>query len=161
MPAKSKTPAKKPNPRGRPTTFNQEIADKICDRMANGESARAICRDPDMPQWSTLCGWKRRNEEFATQYARAREDLLDYWAEEIDEIAHDTSRDFTTDEMGRIRSDNTAVNRDRLKIDTRKWIMCKLSPKKYGDKLTQEISGPDSGPIPVINIGTKTSTPKS
>ena len=45
------------------------------------------------------------------------------------------------DDSTREVADNEWINRSRLRVDTRKWLMGKLAPKKYGDKVQQEISG--------------------
>lgn len=78
------------------------------------------------------------------------------WADEIVQIAKNETRDYQTvtifDGKGNVRktyvqSDNTAVNRDRLKVDTMRWLMAKLAPKVYGEKVIQEITGADGGPV--------------
>lgn len=33
-----------------------------------------------------------------------------------------------------------AVDRSRLTVDSLKWYLCKLAPKKYGDKVAAEVS---------------------
>jgi multidrug efflux pump subunit AcrB len=154
---------------GAPSTkFIPEVVNELILRMSNGETARSVCRDPRMPEWSTLVGWlqdaKKKEPdpekvEFSLRYAQARREMLDVWADQIVEIAADDSRDVlettksyqkkngevvTTTEH---RSDNTPVNRDRLRIDSMKWIMCKLAPEKYGDLQRQEVTGKGGGPI--------------
>jgi len=56
------------------------------------------------------------------------------------DIADDVSKDNEF-------SGSIAVARSRLRIDARKWLASKLAPKKYGDKVAAELSGPDGGPI--------------
>jgi hypothetical protein len=89
--------------------------------------------------------WAREKPEFSQQYAKAREALLDHWAEEITEIADDGSNDWIKREAeeGRveIKVDAEHINRSRLRVDTRKWLLSKLAPKKYGDKTQVEHSG--------------------
>jgi predicted transcriptional regulator len=95
----------------------------VCERLAEGESLGAIGRDPAMPTKATVRRWcNGENEappEFADRYARARRDGLDHLAEE-------------TEEMVRSEPD---VQRARLIVDTRKWLLSKLRPERYGDKL--------------------------
>jgi hypothetical protein len=117
---------------GRPSDYDRETALKICDQLALGKSLRKICDDPAMPGFRTVFQWLESNQEFAQQYARAREIQADYLAEEGMDIA-----DSTQDPA-----------KARLQIDARKWFASKVAPKKYGDKITQEFSGPDGGPIP-------------
>ncbi len=68
-------------------------------------------------------------------------------AEEILEIADDGSNDTYETEDGHEKVNTDVINRSRLRVDTRKWLMSKLAPKKYGDKVEQFISGPNGAPI--------------
>lgn len=107
---------------GRPSIFTQELADEICRRLADGETLRAICRDDAMPARSTVIAWAldKDRKSFSDQYARAREMGYLDMAEELLEIADDKAGDAA---------------RDRLRVDTRKWMLSKALPKIYGDKL--------------------------
>ncbi len=142
--------------RGRPTKYTPELADRICERIAGGESLRAICRDETMPADSTVRGWDTDDREgFSAPYARAREAGCEAVADEILEIADDSTNDFMERRRGdgsiEMVFDSEHVQRSRLRIDTRKWLLSKMLPKKYGDRL--ELSGKDGGPvIPVINV---------
>lgn len=92
-----------------------------------------------MPCTSTVLKWARTIPEFAQQYAKAREDLLEHWAEEITDIADDGSNDWIRreHESGRVETvpDSEHINRSRLRVDTRKWLLSKLAPRRYGDRL--------------------------
>jgi hypothetical protein len=66
--------------------------------------------------------------------------------EEILEIADDASRDTIQTEHGQ-RADNEWIARSRLRVDARKWLMARLAPKKYGDKMLKEHTGADGGPV--------------
>lgn len=112
---------------GRPSGFTQETADAICERLADGESLRSICRDDEMPATSTVCKWLGQFPEFAEQYARAREAQADSLFDDVLEIA-----DNATPEE---------IHQARLRIDARKWMAGKLRPKKYGEKLELNGSG--------------------
>lgn len=127
-----------PNKGGRPSDFSEEVVTIICERMAEGKGLREICRDPDLPDRVTVLRWLDKHEEFRNQYARAREALMDWYAEEILEIAFDGSKDRTIDDAGNMRTDHEVVARSRLKVDTLKFLMAKLHPRRYGDKLTDE-----------------------
>jgi hypothetical protein len=123
---------------GRPTDYSPDITVLICERLGLGESLREICRDEAMPDKSTVMRWLSRHQEFRDQYACAREAQADYYAEEIIEIADDGSNDW----MERKRGEETVevenhevIGRSRLRVDTRKWLMARMAPKKYGDKL--------------------------
>jgi hypothetical protein len=103
-----------------------------------------------MPDKSTVMRWLATHKEFRDQYASAREAQADYYAEEIIEIADDGSNDW----MERKRGEETievenheVIGRSRLRVDTRKWLMARMAPKKYGDRVMQEVTGKDGGPI--------------
>ena len=99
------------------TNYTRELADAICDRTADGFSLRAICREPGMPSEGTVSGWAVRNvDDFGKRYRAARLLLMEYWADEIVDIADDSQLD------PRDRQIRTAV---------RQWIMSKVS-RHYG-----------------------------
>ena len=79
---------------GRPTTYSPELADLICDRIVQGDSLRAISADEGFPCVATVFNWLRRHKEFLEQYARAKEEQADAFAEEILDIADDGSNDW-------------------------------------------------------------------
>jgi hypothetical protein len=113
--------------------------------MAEGESLRQICKDESMPCMSTVLKWSREIPEFSQHYAQAREALLEHWAEEINEIADDGSNDWMQRELanGRIVTvvDDEHISRSRLRVDTRKWLLSKLLPKRFGDSTEVNLNG--------------------
>ena len=115
--------------RGRPTKYSGELVEDICEKIANGRSLRSICAEDGMPTMSTVCKWLSENKEFSEQYAHAREKQADYFAEEIIEIADSAE------------AESAAVSKAKLQIDARKWAASKIAPKKYGDKVEQQITG--------------------
>ena len=123
--------------KGRPSLYTDKLASKICRRLAEGESLRAICADKAMPAISTVMGWlfDGNHDEFLEQYARAREAQAEVRADEIVDIADDDTNDFTADKDGKLVADHEHIQRSRLRVDARKWIAAKLLPKRYGDKL--------------------------
>ena len=100
-----------------------------------------------MPASSTIFKWLSQQEKFAEQYAYARASQMEAMAEEIIDIADDGRNDSYETEDGEERTNTDVIQRSRLRVDTRKWLMSKLAPKKYGDKVEQFISGPGGGPI--------------
>lgn len=137
-----------PNLGGRPTTYNQETACLICARMADGESLRSICRDPDMPALSTIFVWVAKHQEFSEQYKLAMASRADAMFEEMFDIADDGQNDWMeiNDKEGENigwKMNGEHVQRSRLRIDTRKWALSKMMPKKYGDKVIDENEGND------------------
>lgn len=120
--------------RGRPTKYSVELAAKMCAQLAIGKSLRTVCLADDMPDVSTVFDWIRIHESFAKQYARAKEESADALFEETIDIADDS----LTVAMAASENPKLAgslVQAQRLRVDTRKWMMSKMKPKKYGDKL--------------------------
>lgn len=135
---------------GRPSDYTPEIVEAICARIANGESLRQICRDERMPDRSTVHRWLAAHEAFRDQYALAREAMMEHFADEILEIADDGSNDWMERETERgtvTVVDHEHISRSKERIETRKWLMGKCAPKKYGDKTQMQVTGADGGPI--------------
>jgi hypothetical protein len=55
-------------------------------------------------------------------------------------IADNTEKDIIVLEDGREIVDHNVVSRDKLRIDTRKWILAKMNPKKYGDSSKVDVT---------------------
>lgn len=124
---------------GRPSVFDQKVCDEICLRLVEGESLRRICQDEKMPHIGTVLRWVGENTKLREQYTRARELQAEVYADEITQIADDGQNDTYTDDEGNVKTDHDVIARSRLRVDSRKWIVSKLLPKKYGDKL--ELAG--------------------
>jgi hypothetical protein len=105
-----------------------------------------------MPDASTVHRWVLEDREgFYKQYARAREIQSEMMFDEILESADDGSNDFMTITKGRQSyniEDKEVTNRSRLRVDSRKWYLSKVLPKKFGDKLDLT-SGGDKLPTPI------------
>lgn len=126
---------------GRPTGFNQSIADALCERLASGLSLRAICRNKAMPNKATVFRWLAQNSEFSDQYARAREAQADLYVDEMVEIADKPKIGQKTKRTSDGKVETTTFDMTehrRLQIETRKWVAARMRPKKYGDKLDVE-----------------------
>lgn len=121
--------------------FSQDIADLICERLAAGESLRAIARSGDIPSLPVIYKWLDAVQSFAEQYARARETQAETLAYEALEIADDGRRDYKQDADGREVPDHDHIARSKLRVDQRRWMAGKLKPKVYGDRTQLDISG--------------------
>lgn len=144
---------------GRPIEYTPQVAANICERLADGESLRSICRDKKMPDRSTIFRWLARQDgegettfaEFRDQYAYAREAQADAYFEDIVEIA-DTPQlgvKTKTNEKGETETTEAdMIEHRRLRVDARKWVAARLAPKKYGDKVTAEVTGKDGKDLP-------------
>ena len=105
---------------GRPTSYTEELGDKICEGVARKTPLARLCdENEDLPAPRTVYKWLRIHKEFVQNYTRAKEDQADYLVEECLEIA---------DKDGIEPADK------RIRVDTRKWIASRFNAKKYGDK---------------------------
>lgn len=111
--------------------YSQEIANDICERVANGETLQVIA-DFYNVSIGTILNWVTKKDN-ADNYARAREAASDLFESKIIE------------RIQTVTSESAAA--DRVAIDALKWIAARRSPKKYGDKVTQEHTGADGKPI--------------
>lgn len=134
---------------GRPSTYTQELADNICEQLALGNSMRTVCAADEMPAMSTVFKWLRENESFSEQYARAKQESSDYMAEELADISDKALEDAYAG--GENKAVNAIVNAHRMRIDTRKWLMSKMKPKKYGEKLDLTTDG-EKLPSPITTF---------
>jgi hypothetical protein len=127
----------------RKSDYTDIIADEICDRIANGESLRSICKDEFMPSVSAVMRWlgNPANHNFREQYARAREAQADAIFDEMLDISDNAINDWMEREgKGAVgyEENGEAIRRTQIRLDARKWVLGRMSPKKYGDKTTVE-----------------------
>jgi len=137
-------------PQGRPTKYSKEIADKVTTAISSGRSLRSICAEIDIA-CSTVLEWVVKDiDGFSEQYATARNCQFDIWADEI--LDHSDTpligeKVKTTAEGGVETTTGDCVDRARLKVDARKWLLSKLYSKKFGDRT--ELVGAEGGPIQI------------
>lgn len=125
-----------------PVPYTRELADDICSKLSDGTSLRELCRDEGMPNESTVRDWATTDVDgFGARYVRAREVGYLAMADELLEIADDSSGDMTVDENGKERMDSEFAARSRLRVDTRKWFLAKMLPKVFGDRIDMNHSG--------------------
>lgn len=116
---------------GRPTLYTEEVGDEICRLTAtSSKGLETICnelraKDKSYPAYDTVVMWiiKDTYIAFSRAYARAKEQQAEHMEQEIISLADKAE----PDKFGRIE-------KDKLRVDARKWVAAKLKPKKYGDK---------------------------
>lgn len=142
---------------GRPCEFTKEIGNQICQRIANGESVRTIVKDEEMPASSSIFRWllEEDKKDFWEQYEKARNIQAELMFEELLDIADDGTNDWVTKQSKTGTEYETVnpevVSRSRLRVDTRKWYLSKVLPKKFGDKLDMTSDGKRIEQISAIN----------
>lgn len=136
---------------GRVSTYTEELAEQILDRLSDGEPLAQICRDEGMPGLRTVYDWRDADEAFAARFARAREAGFDMIAMDVLHIADDNSKDTrfvggTGDEEGREAPDHDWISRSKLRAEMRLKLLAKWDPKRYGDK--QLVGSDPDNPLP-------------
>jgi hypothetical protein len=138
-------------PNGRPPLYTKELADSILFRICEGESLRAITREEEMPNFSTVYRWILDDEDgFCNRYASAREIQAANYAEQALEES-ESALDVASGAPGTGEA-GARVMAKKLHIDSLKWIAGKLDSPKWGHKTATEISGPDGGAIPTSKV---------
>lgn len=129
-------------PAGRPTKYTDQLGAKICALYAEGHSLRAIAEMEGLNK-STILEWVFSKPDFSIQYARAQEIRAEIDSEEIVEISDEVPTHEVPDPDGgvSVRIDPAGVQRNKLRVDTRKWLMARRLPKKYGDKIEHNHDG--------------------
>ena len=128
---------------GRPKEpITPETQEAILTMMAEGMSLSDICRKPEMPGRTAVHALILSDKSFANKYARAAELRSEAVFDEMFSIADETSGDIIETESG-AKLNAEHVQRARLRIDTRKWALSKMNPKKYGDRIEAVGPGPE------------------
>jgi hypothetical protein len=143
--------------RGRPSAWSLQLGDAICDLIADGLSLRAICERPGMPDRRTVFRWLASQEEFCHRYSLARM-FQDECLEIADDASGDIIRHVTKNGREVERVNHEHLRRAKLRVATRNWMVGRLAPKKYGERLAHGFSDPaDNGmgirPKVIITIG--------
>jgi hypothetical protein len=123
-------------PVGRPSMYTKIIADEFLAKLETGMSIVAICKEDGMPRRETIYEWLAKKPDFKALYEKAKGDGVERLMDELLEIVDDQENNTKED-----------VARARLRMDARKWVICKLAPKKYGNKLTVE----NDGTLTIVN----------
>ncbi len=140
---------------GRPSHYTPEIASKICEGIAAGQSLRKVCNSEEMPAPSTVCAWVLNDlHGFSEQYAKARRLQAELLADEIFDISDDATNDYMIRQSKSGEEYEVAnpevIGRSRLRVDTRKWYLSKVLPKIYGDRVQNVHTDADGNPLTIL-----------
>lgn len=127
-------------------SMTEQLFDEICAKLAQGMSLRSVLREENMPDMVTVLKYLREHEEAVKQYARAKQDGADAWADDLVDISE------------KVQRGELDPNAARVAADIKKWAASKLKPKVYGDKIDMTTNGKDL-PSPIY-AGLSTSKPK-
>lgn len=126
--------------------MNAAVFDAILCDIAAGEATHKVLSTYLKPR-KEFYAYLASNQDAGNRYARAKHDGMEVLADEMLEIADDSTSDIIVDDEGRERTNAEVVARSRLRVDTRKWLLSKLAPKKYGERVDLTHAGPDGGAI--------------
>lgn len=150
----------------RPTKLTKKLGEEICNLICEKYSLKQIeDKSEKYPKKSTILSWNTKEgglyEWFQDLYARALIVRAHAWAEEILDISDDGSNDWIEREgkNGRVYKtvDNEAVQRSRLRVDSRKFLLAKMLPKLYGDKATDAPTKANQGDLVLVRGQTRKS----
>jgi transposase-like protein len=112
------------------TRYTREFADEVCRRLAEGASLREVCREHGVPE-SSFREWVRNDRDgIGSRYQTARVLQVEAWSDLIIEIGN---------------RDDLDAQEKRVRIDSLKWLMSRIVPKKWGDRLL--VAGDESSPV--------------
>lgn len=112
--------------------FSEELFQSICEKIATSSIGLSEVCDSFNISSRTFFRWIADDEDLRHKYTSAREEQAEFLADEIVKISNGEGLDATPF-VGK-----NYIDRDRLKVEARKWVAAKLKPKKYGDKIEQE-----------------------
>jgi len=118
----------------RPSKISKALTDRICRRIAAGESLRSICAEKTMPTISTVLLWVVQDRDgFSEQYAQARE------------AAGYAHADRLIDVIDKVAIKELDPNRAKVMLDGLKWAAERMAPKKHSPR--QELTGPEGSAV--------------
>lgn len=153
--------SKKAHPAGGKGIYDDKLATEFCERMCKGEAPTQICQDPRMPSYPTIIRWTLSDdpklEAFRIMYEESKKIMWLYHADQMLDLSDNSANDYMdrynkfTEETERV-FDNENVQRSKLRIDTRKWLLAKMLPHVFGEKVDVSIGGRDGKPIAIAAI---------
>lgn len=128
-----------PRPVGRPSQYTPQLSRRICEQLMLKKPLSDIAQQEDMPSLRTMIRWLSDTKipEFRDEYYRARRVQAELLVDEIFTIADDGANDWIPSynkhgEQNGWKPDNEAIQRAKLRVDTRKWYAASLIPRVYG-----------------------------
>jgi hypothetical protein len=117
-----------------------KILNSIFQEIAKGKSVRGIFDGGQVEiSRETFYVWLDEDKSKSDQYAKVCEVRADKIFEDILDIADDGTNDYV-DKDGITVLNSEHIQRSRLRVDARKWMLGKMNPKKYGDKVSTDIT---------------------
>lgn len=151
-PTRKKATGNAPAREGGKIEITEEVVDAVLDQIAGGKSLVKVCEMPGMPNRTAFLRRVAADTTLQALYAEAMAARADKYAEETIDIADDGLNDTYIDDQGNVKTDTDVIARSKLRVAARQWYAAKIAPKKYGDKQTTELTGPNGGPVEFTGI---------
>jgi len=132
----------------RPSSYQPRVAAKVLAELAEGKSLRAVCDEPGMPARTTVLRWLAAREDFRQGYDEARQVGTYRVVDDIDQMLDDLPR-LVREAHDSGVNENALVQALRTQLDGKKWLLSKIMPSKFGDRIATEVSGPGGAPLVV------------
>jgi hypothetical protein len=128
-------------------TYNDALAQEICERVSAGELLILICDEENMPTVRKAYQWLKEHTEFQQLYNASIQDRLSIFEEQIIAISDDVSRDFKTiiKKGGATKRvpDPDQVARARLRVETRIKYLRAFKPQRWAEQSTLNLKSAD------------------
>lgn len=124
----------------------------IIEQIEAGNSVKSILDKEGYPSRTTFYSWLNKSPERIELYKAATEIRADGIFDDMLVIADDRTNDRFLDAQGNVQQSMTAVNRARVQLDTRKWVLGRMNPKKYSDKLDITSGGDKLKLVPIVGM---------
>lgn len=118
-------------PAHRPPIYGLEDFKAVLAELEEGRTLTAICKDPGRPSTAWVKAYKNTTPELLALYMRAREEQQHAFSDEIIDISDNSSNDSESPR---------SVERAKLRVETRKWLMARLAAKTFGDKSSMDVT---------------------
>lgn len=139
----------------RKTIKSAALCERILTSIAEGKSLRESCDKENLTPGNWI-NWINSDKQLLEQYTHAREVRAELLFDEMLDIADEVSSDTIIDDNGNEKANSEWIARSRLRVDTRKWALSKMLPKKYGDKIEVDNKGEVGLTVSIINYQDKT-----
>lgn len=115
---------------GRPSKFTDAVWQRILDEVASGKSVREVCLDKAMPATRSVWKWMHLDPDLREQFDRAKAEQLEDVMDQLLALCDDLPDN----------PDPGQVAKRKLQVNTRQWVASKLLPKKYGERVQQDVT---------------------
>lgn len=123
---------------------------EVVELIAEGMSAKKACEQVEGISRTQFYKLILNNKELENKYARAMELRAKAMFDDLEDMASEDANDITTDDKGNSKTNHEAIQRSKLKVDTRKWVLSRMNPRKYGDRVNIDHDAENKGTPPKV-----------